>query len=54
MIYTVRESEDSLWTVGTYAPDVKDWLPMRDFNSRDAAFAFINYLNGGDGEVWDG
>lgn len=47
--------EQNLWTVGYYIHDDEGnpvWTAMRDFSHAETAWAFINYLNGGDGKVW--
>jgi len=47
-----------LYTVGTWHPPhgglpEAQWLALRDCKTEIEAFAFINYLNGGDGKAFD-
>lgn len=53
MFYILRYSkEDRIYTVGA-TDHAGAWLPFRDCGSEEEAFCFINYLNGGSGEVFD-
>lgn len=57
MIHTMLYSkEDGLWTVGFYEPVVPNstlnaprWHALEDFNIKEDAAAFVNFLNGGSG-----
>lgn len=42
-------SDESLWTVGVVNPNT-EWRPLRDCDSKEECWAFINYLNGGSGK----
>lgn len=44
--WVYKRSEDRLWTVGYYAPD-GSWEPESDHDSKEAAAAWVHYLNGG-------
>jgi hypothetical protein len=57
-MHTYRQSKlGESWTVGHYQMQQGDegasyekWHPMQDFSDEVAAAAYVNYLNGGDGE----
>jgi hypothetical protein len=61
MSYSIRYSSvgDADWyTVGTWDPPrdglpQAEWRDLRDCATKEEAFAFINYLNGGDGKAFD-
>lgn len=46
-----RGDEGDIFAVGYWDTDV-DFTPVADFESEAIAYAFINYLNGGNGEVF--
>ena len=59
MLYGVQKTRgEDLWTVGYWAPQsysdgvMYEWFGLEDFGNRKAAFAFINYLNGGEGNLF--
>ena len=56
MIYTVRHrTGDDVWVVGymSLSLETEDiFVAMREFASEKQAYAFINYLNGGEGELF--
>lgn len=45
-MYTYKQTEPGLWTVGYYDPPGK-WIPESDHDSREDAAKRVNYLNGG-------
>lgn len=56
--YKKSKGED-IWTVGYYSPSNFDtgeltysWKPIRDFSNEDSAACFVNYLNGGKGNLF--
>lgn len=57
MTYVTQYSkQEKLWTVGTWTPSAHGdptWNPEMDFDSREKAHEFINYLNGGKGNPFD-
>jgi hypothetical protein len=53
-----QESGDYLWTVGHYEivgdehfSSGDHWNAMKDFNTEREASAYVNYLNGGAGDL---
>lgn len=52
MSYAVRKTEGG-YTVGSWCDYNGKWEPMRDFPSDEDCYAFMNYLNGGQGRVFD-
>lgn len=49
-----KNGDTTLWVVGYYTPvgvEPSEWVALRDFNNLNEAAAFVNYLNGGDGDV---
>jgi hypothetical protein len=49
-MWIYKETERGCWTVGyVVSDDELDFQPESDHESREAAAARINYLNGGDG-----
>ena len=46
----VKNRADNLWTVGFYFGN--EWHPLRDFDHEDAAACYVNYLNGGTGNLF--
>ena len=48
----IQNKDEPLWTVGHYkmvedGASYHKWFAMKDFNSEEAAAAYVNYLNGG-------
>ena len=52
------KGEDRLWTVGFFEPHADgdgtwhQWVPIRDFTTQDSAECYVNYLNGGSGNMF--
>ena len=47
--------DDKIWTVGYFEPTDdggENWYALEDFKSRGAAERYVNYLNGGTGELY--
>ena len=56
MIHTYRPCGDGRFSVGLYIPTevlrpVWEWREIKSFLSEEAAAGFVNYLNGGKGEI---
>lgn len=52
-MWAFQQMETHLWIVGFFRPDGV-WFPQIEFKTREEAAAYLNYLYGGDGQVWKG
>ena len=50
-MYVYIESEPGCWTVGFYLPSGA-FSAETDHDSKNNAARRVNYLNGGDGQLW--
>jgi len=57
--YIKCKGEQSLWTVGHYRMEGYEdtssdhrWMAMKDFSTEEEAARYVNYLNGGNGNVF--